>query len=143
MKKISFILVFLLSFGIIAHSQSITFNITGIQKAIGRIHLGFFTNEKDYKIEKPTINKYISKKDLKNGKITVRFDDIPAGTYGVCLLDDENENGKMDYSFFIPQEGFGFSNYYHKGMSKPKFDSFKFDLDSGVHKVVEIKIRYM
>ena len=129
MKKISFILVLLFGFGLMAYSQSITFNIIGIKKPIGNIQLGFFTNEKDYKIEKPTISKYISKKGLKNGKITVKFDDIPAGTYGVCLLDDENSNGKMDYLFFIPQEGFGFSNYYHKGMSKPKFDSFKFDLN--------------
>ncbi|MDY0314266.1 MAG: DUF2141 domain-containing protein [Bacteroidales bacterium] len=143
MKKFNIILILLLALSTASYSQKITFNISGIKNTIGKIRLAFFTSEKDYKVENPKIEKYINKKDLKNGKITINFDDIPVGTYGVCVLDDENSNGKMDYSFFIPQEGFGFSDYYHSGMSKPKFDNFKFKLDSGKHKTVEIRIRYM
>jgi uncharacterized protein (DUF2141 family) len=44
-------------------------------------------------------------------------------------LDDENSTGKMEYNMFgIPREGFGFSNYYHKGLLKPHFDAFSFSV---------------
>lgn len=42
----------------------------------------------------------------------------------------------------LPNEGFGFSNYYHKGMSQPSFNQFDFYLKKET-KEIEIKIRYM
>lgn len=143
MKRILLALITVLVFSLNANSQAITFCVTGVKNAYGKIRLAFFASEKEYKDEKPKIERYINKKDIKNGKITIKFEDIPVGTYGVCLLDDENNNGKMDYSFFIPQEGFGFSNYYHDGLSKPKFENFKFKLDSADDNKIQIKVRYM
>jgi len=37
--------------------------------------------------------------------------DLPAGTYAVQVMHDENDNGKVDANFMgIPTEGYGFSN---------------------------------
>jgi uncharacterized protein (DUF2141 family) len=73
----------------------------------------------------------------------VRFT-LEPGIYGLSLLDDENSNGKMEYNFLgIPKEGFGFSDYYHKGLKRPKFESFKFSIDKGQTKKLTVRIRYM
>jgi uncharacterized protein (DUF2141 family) len=75
--------------------------------------------------------------------MTVQFA-LEPGVYGLCLLDDENNNGKMEYNFLgMPKEGFGFSDHYHTGITKPKFDSFKFTLSKNQDKDVTIKVRYI
>jgi uncharacterized protein (DUF2141 family) len=73
----------------------------------------------------------------------VRFT-LEPGIYGLSLLDDENKDGKMEYNFLrLPREGFGFSDYYHTGFTKPKFDSFKFNIDQNQKRIITIRIRYM
>jgi uncharacterized protein (DUF2141 family) len=53
-------------------------------------------------------------------------------------------SGLMEYNFIgIPKEGFGFSDYYHSGLTKPKFDAFKFTLEKEKKKKITIKVRYM
>lgn len=47
----------------------------------------------------------------------------------------------MDYGWVYPKEGFGFSNYYHTGWSKPTFYEFNFNLKAD--KSVGMKVRYM
>ena len=50
----------------------------------------------------------------------------------------------MEYNFLgMPKEGFGFSDYYHTGLSKPSFDKFNFVLARGQSKYVKIKVRYI
>ena len=69
---------------------------------------------------------------------------LEPGIYGLSVMDDENSNGKMEYNFLgMPREGFGFSDYYHKGFTRPKFDSFKFSIDKDQTKKITIRIRYM
>ena len=68
--------------------------------------------------------------------------ELPSGTYGIAVLDDENSNDKMDYALMMPKEGFGFSNFYLTGLSKPKFEQFKFGVSDASFSVV-IKMKYM
>ena len=50
----------------------------------------------------------------------------------------------MDYNFLgIPKEGFGFSNYYHTGLTKPKLNSFAFEVLENKNTKVEVKMKYM
>jgi len=48
----------------------------------------------------------------------------------------------MNYGLFLPKEGFAFSNYYHRGLSKPTFEDFDFPLGDENKKVV-MKLRYL
>ena len=77
-----------------------------------------------------------------NGNLTISYADLKPGNYGIAILDDENSNQKMDYGWVLPKEGFGFSDYYHTGMSHPKFESFDFVLKNE-DKTVQIKLRYL
>jgi uncharacterized protein (DUF2141 family) len=121
----------------------LTVKISGIKNNQGNLKLAFYTCASDYKNEvSPKITKIVSKSEVKNGVFMKSFNDIPAGNYGIAVLDDENCNSEMDYSFFIPSEGFGFSNYYHSGMSKPDFNNFCFNFGKE-DKTINIKLRYM
>jgi uncharacterized protein (DUF2141 family) len=77
-----------------------------------------------------------------NHVLTLTYNGIKPGTYGVVILDDENNNHKMDYGWILPQEGFGFSNYVHSGMIKPKLSKFSFTITKDT-KEIEIKVKYM
>lgn len=122
--------------------QTLTVKMTGIESSKGEIRLAFFTTEEQFDDEKPKILKYVSKKGMQNGCLTVKFKDIPAGKYGVAMLDDENKNGEMDYIFFVPTEGFGFSDFYLSGMKKPHLSDFIFTFGK-TDKTITIKLRYI
>jgi uncharacterized protein (DUF2141 family) len=59
---------------------------------------------------------------------------------GVALLDDENDNWKMDIGWFFPKEGHAFSDYYHTGLRKPVYEDFRFLLTSD--KKIVMKMKY-
>jgi uncharacterized protein (DUF2141 family) len=75
--------------------------------------------------------------------MTVNFS-LGPGVYGFALLDDESNNGHMDYNFIgLHDEGFGFSNFYLTGLNRPKFDLFKLTVHPDQGQKVLMKIRYL
>ena len=50
------------------------------------------------------------------------------GSYIIAAFEDENNNKKLDFFFFIPKEPSGFFRKF-SGMSAPKFEKLKFDVD--------------
>jgi len=52
----------------------------------------------------------------------------PKGSYTIAAFEDENNNNKLDFFFFIPKEPSGFFRTF-SGMSAPKFEKLKFDVD--------------
>lgn len=124
-----------------AESHTLTVKITNIRNDKGWIQLQIYKDEKSFEDEKPWKQTHISKKDFNGNGLVYRISGFPEGTYGLALLDDENKNEEMDYKWLMPTEGFGFSDYYHTGWSKPVFNSFKFDFNAD--KTVEMKIRYI
>lgn len=116
--------------------------ISNIREERGLIQLQIYRDQSSFAKEKPYRNFFYEKKGkVKDGKMTILLENLPSGTYGLAMLDDENGNRKMDYSLMLPTEGFGFSDYYHTGWSRPLFDSFKFVL-KGDYKTL-MKIRYI
>jgi len=51
----------------------------------------------------------------------------PKGSYTIAAFEDENNNNKLDFFFFIPKEPSGFFRAF-SGMSAPKFEKLKFDV---------------
>ena len=122
-------------------TYNITVEITNIRSSTGRIQLQVYRTGESFAAENPYKQLYVSKKGLSNKTLSYTIYGLKSGTYGIALLDDENANKEMDYSWLIPDEGFGFSDYYHTAWSKPKFKQFKFLLSSD--KSVGMKVRYM
>jgi len=142
-NKISLQILLFLVLPTILNAQNVEVTITGIRSDKGQIAIGVFKDNETFQKEDAFLDKQFVKKDISEGKMMVKFS-LDPGIYGLSLLDDENSNGKMEYNFLgIPKEGFGFSDYYHKGITKPKFDAFKFSISNGQTKKITIKIRYM
>ncbi|WP_343747739.1 DUF2141 domain-containing protein [Fluviicola sp.] len=120
---------------------SITVKVTNIRNNSGKLQLQIYRTAENFKKEIPWKVRLFEKDAVKNNTMTCVITGIEPGEYGVALLDDENANKEMDYSMFVPDEGFGFSDYYHTAWSKPKFESFKFQLKED--KTVTIKVRYV
>ena len=53
---------------------------------------------------------------------------VPKGSYTIAAFEDENNNKKLDTFFFVPTEPTGFFQKF-SGMSAPKFENIKFDVD--------------
>lgn len=122
-------------------TYDIDVTVYNIRNAKGVVNIGLFRDQHTFKKEKPWKLYLVSKKQMKNGTVRYIIKNIPGGVYGVSILDDENENGVMDYRLMMPKEGFGFGDFYLTGMKKPKFDDFKFELNSD--KKMKAKIRYV
>ena len=70
------------------------------------------------------------------------FDDVPAGTYALVVLHDENMNGRIDYNWLgIPREGYGFSNDVHGALGAPSFKQAAFVYD-GKTLDLSVSLRY-
>jgi uncharacterized protein (DUF2141 family) len=115
--------------------------VTDLRSSKGSLLIGLYKDQATFSKQIPYLSKKIEKSKLRNGVVDFTLS-LPIGTYGVTLLDDENGNGKCDYGFFLPKEGFGFSDYYHRGLSSPKFDDFGFRLLKDDQSVV-VKVKYM
>ena len=122
-------------------SGQLILNVSEIRNKNGVLRIGIYKDDSTFQEEKPFLVKSLSKDKLIDGKLTFSFS-IDVGEFGIALLDDENENGKMDYSFFIPQEGFGFSNYFHSGLRMPTFENFKFVVTKNNSTKINLVIKY-
>ena len=134
--------MFFTFFRLIIFSQTLIISITGLRNNLGTVWLGFYVNNESFKNEQPLFFKTESKSSVVNGVLTLVYKGIKPGTYGIALMDDENNNTKMDYGWFLPKEGFGFSNHYHTGMTRPHLNEFSFLLKEEP-KTVQIKVRYL
>lgn len=103
--------------------------ISNIRNQKGLIRIGVFNSETGYP-DKPTVSYSLAKDTISSGKLRLFIPFRQTGSIGLSILDDENENGKMDYVLQIkPREGFGFSNNpVVRSRKAPPFEqtSFKF-----------------
>ncbi len=137
-KSISYCLFFLFLISIIDSKEikhgSIHIKISGLENKQGQILIAlhnkpetFPTNpEKSFKtLAIPS--KHIDKE--------IVFKKIPFGVYAISVVHDENANGKLDFTLFIPKEKVGSSNDAIGFMGPPKFKDAKFTLNSGLKKL--------
>ena len=121
----------------------ISVTIKDIKTPNGQILMGIYKDDVSFDKEIAYKKVQAFKTKISNGILLVEVK-LEPGKYGISLMDDENFNGKMDYNFIgIPKEGFGFSNYYHSGLSKPKLKSFAFEVIENKNTKVEVKMKYM
>ena len=82
------------------------------------------------------------KANIVNNSSSITFNNIPAGTYAINILHDENRDGKIDKGWFLPVEGIGFSNFKSiSPLNRPNFKKAKFDLKATAS--VKVNIIYM
>lgn len=141
MKRM-FLLLFIFSSCLSLFSQALVVEVAGIRNTSGVIRLALFADQAGFKAERPFLARSYEKIKLKDGSLTLQVDSIAPGTYGIALLDDENNNGKLDYRLMLPKEGVGFSYFVQRGFHRPVFDDFSFSLKKNVTLRIPIRLTY-
>ncbi|TVQ88654.1 MAG: DUF2141 domain-containing protein [Bacteroidetes bacterium] len=134
MTQILIILVLLLS--ISSNSYQLEVKVENIKSQQGIVKVCIFDNEKDF-FGKAL--KCIEVRPGANNNVTVRFKDLPPGTYAVVAYHDINENGRLDRNFLgIPSEPYAFSNNPSTLFGPPSFSRAAFELKRSV--TIRIKL---
>lgn len=76
-----------------------------------------------------------------NGPVLV-FRHVQPGTYAVSLFHDQNANGRLDKTFGIPKEGYGFSRNAPVRFGPPSFADARFAVASA-DVTMPITVRYL
>jgi uncharacterized protein (DUF2141 family) len=136
------VLMCLYSFSLINEKKyQLTVTVNDLRNSTGYLQFALYNN--DGTIPDENYTKFYKKETvvIKNNAATITFKDLPANTYAVNILHDENKNGKIDKGFILPIEGVGFSNYESIGLTnRPKFSKASFQLTSD--KTIAVKIIY-
>ncbi len=105
--------------------------ITNVRNSKGRVLLSVYSGPAEYPYH-PFLTHPVGKDSLNGGKIRTIITGLKPGRYGLCLLDDENNSGDMEYNLLgIPKEGFGFANNVKPFLSKPDYSKCTFMLNPG------------
>lgn len=130
--KAHFVSIAFTLFGVLSaisvHAQDKTYKLTvyipEIASRVGKLYVGLANNEdtftnaswKTATVDVPA-----------TGEITIVFDGLPAGQYGVRLFQDLNGNKELDMGGIIPSEPFGFSKITML-LGPPDFSDAAFEL---------------
>lgn len=100
---------------------TLTVEITGLRNNKGQLHYELF-DEKKTSLKTGSL-------EISNQKAMLVFENMKAGKYAFNFIHDENKNKKLDtILFFIPREGFGFSNNPVLKFGPPDFKELLFDV---------------
>lgn len=127
----------------VENGNTLTVIIKNIRNKDGRLQVDLYKNQEEFEVRASDDKRraYVYKSSVSNGRIVHVYKNVPDGVYGLALFDDENKNGKIDYGWIMPKEGFGFGDYYHTKWSSPHFNDFKFSLKED--KTVVMVVRYL
>jgi uncharacterized protein (DUF2141 family) len=115
--------------------------LSNIRNTEGSIYVFVYAYKNQYPY-KPYKYYKASKKNVKNGVLTVKISDLELkDEYAIGLLDDENNNANLDKWLGIPKEGFGFSNNIKPFLSLPDYDDLLFEYVPS--KKIDIKLQYV
>lgn len=127
----------------ILHAQNINLVFSGFKSPKGQVILKIFKDDQSFQDDKPATVLKFKKENVVNGAMLLKIN-LEDGVYGLAFIDDEDNSGNMNYSFIgMPKEGFGFSNYYLTGLSKPKFDAFKIKANKAQVQNVLMRVKYL
>ena len=64
---------------------------------------------------------------------------LPAGTYAISIIHDENNNGELDMGMMGPEEGYGFSNNARGMFGPAPFDEAAMEVSEDTKTTIQIK----
>ncbi len=125
MNKLIFYLVFLMTGFINGQKVTLTIQTNGFKNNDGKVRVGVYNSEGHF-LNETFMN---TAAEIKNGKATVVFKEVPVGTYAVSIYHDENNSGVLERGMFgIPKEDTACSNNAKGKMGPPKYEDAKFKL---------------
>lgn len=124
----------------VSAQHAITVTVNNLRNSNGVCNIALYNNAGSFLDPAKAIHGKIVK--AAKGKVTARFDNIPAGTYAVAVIHDENNDKKLNTNFLgIPKEGYGASNNNLPMTSAPKFTASSFTVSKG-DQALSINLKY-
>ena len=121
-------------------TYSITIVVTHIRNHNGVLRFKFFDDSTPFPNETGFLKTVVPKSEVTTDSLRVTYSGFTSKNMGIALLDDENDNWKLDFGWFLPKEGHAFSDYYHTSLKRPVYKDFRFLL-TGDKKVI-MKMKY-
>src|SRR5687767_3516371 len=113
--------------------------VQNIKESKGTIRVGLFNNEDQFL--KEAIEGKVVK--VSGNEMTITFENLKSGGYGLSVIHDENENGELDTNMMgIPKEGFGFGNNAMGTFGPPSYDEAKVIVKDKIKVSQAVKLKY-
>ena len=111
-----------------ANAANLIVTVDGLRNEKGDIRFALYNQPKEF----PTGAKLRGQEEnAKAGVVQTIFKNLAPGTYAVAVHHDENSDDAMNLRFFfLPLEGYGFSNNARAVLAPPTFDAAAFTLSS-------------
>ena len=134
MKNKIYLLALLLFLGTSAIGETLTINISGIEQDRGLIHVGVFSESKEFtdgmQTEGVTVNS--------DEEVTIVTLEVRPASYAIAIFQDSNANNVLDKNFLgIPKEKYGFSGKNVFG--QPSFEDAMIVVNGDQTILIEIK----
>ncbi len=112
--------------------------IKGIQGQDGELMVALYSDKQAFMVGEPLRG---ARESISGSAVLVRFEKVPYGNYAVAVLQDLNDNSRMDRNLLgIPTEGYGFSNNANGRCGPPTFDQAGFVFCEKVQsKIIDVK----
>jgi len=122
--------------------EGIKVSVTNLRNNNGHVLISLFREGSGYPDE--------PEKAIRKGRVTIKdnkawiiFTGIPAGSYAVAILHDENDDQRMNKTGLgLPKEGYGFSNNVMGAFGPPSYSRASFKFNSTSITQISIKTRY-
>ncbi len=125
-----------------AAEEGIKLGITNLRSDKGFVLVSLFKDGAGYPDEAGKAFK-TAKLPIKDKKAAILFSGLPAGTYAISILHDENNDQKMNKTFLgLPKEGYGFSNNAIGAFGPPSYSRASFRHGGNALTVVIIRTKY-
>ncbi|WP_159467485.1 DUF2141 domain-containing protein [Dyadobacter sp. 3J3] len=113
--------------------------VSNLENKKGTLFIGWYSSEDTFSGKNPEFKKEVEIYNL--SEISIPFDNIPDGKYGISIFLDENNNGKLDLNFLgIPKEKYGFSNNVFPLTRAANFKEAAFEIQ-GKSKIIAIRLK--
>lgn len=119
-------------------AQNLDVKVKGIEEVEGNIRIAVFNQSKEFPDDEFAYQK--KEVPVTGESQTIRFSNLPRGTYSVAIYHDEDRNRELNTNFFgMPTEDYGFSNNASGTFGPPSFESCSFSFN-GSSKTISIEI---
>ncbi|WP_299123368.1 DUF2141 domain-containing protein [uncultured Winogradskyella sp.] len=133
--SITLVLTSLFSFSQEEKGITITVTIDNVKNDTGKVLMSLHSSETFMKGS----GLLDAETEIKDGKVTITFENVLPGEYAIMALHDENENKRMDFQENgMPLESYGMSNNV-MSFGPPQYDDAKFTV---LDKDLELSIRF-
>lgn len=125
-----------------APCSGIHVNVLNIRNSTGTVDCALFDSPDGFPVDVLRSASRVIIIKVRNTEARCDFVDVPAGTYALAVVHDENMNGQLELNWLgVPTEGYGFSNDATALLGAPGFAAASFRFTGGTLDMT-VSLRY-